>query len=72
MSLLAIDLPERDYAEMQAIAKARGVDVVALSQGVMSNFIQATRIEADFRAAAARGNTTDALAILDRLDKAAS
>ncbi|NCA72922.1 MAG: ribbon-helix-helix protein, CopG family [Sphingobacteriia bacterium] len=72
MSTLTIRLPDDTGKRLRALARSRGLSVNKLIEELSSQALAAWDTESHFRATAAMGDPSRALAILDRLDTADS
>lgn len=68
MSTLTIRLPDDTALRLKQLARARGQSMNKLIEELSAQALAAWDTENHFRALAATGNVTRALAILDRLD----
>lgn len=68
MSTLTIRLPDDTALRLKQLARARGQSMNKLVEELSAQALAAWDTENHFRALAATGNVTRALAILDRLD----
>ncbi len=68
MSILTIRLPDDTAQRLKALAKSRGLSRNKLIEQLSAHALAAWDTENHFRALAATGNVSRALAILDRLD----
>ncbi len=68
MSILTIRLPDDTAQRLKALAKSRGLSINKLVEQLSAHALAAWDTENHFRALAAAGNVSRALAILDRLD----
>ncbi len=69
MSTLTIRLPDDTAQRLKSLARSRGLSINKLMEELSAQAIAAFDVETRFRALAASGNATQALAILDRLDQ---
>ncbi|MFW5910743.1 MAG: ribbon-helix-helix protein, CopG family [Thiohalospira sp.] len=69
MTTLTIRLPEDKAERLKALAKSRGVSVNKLVEEMSTEALTAWDVESRFRAMAARADSQEALAVLDRLDR---
>lgn len=68
MSTLTIRLPDDTSARLKTLAKSRGLSMNKLIEQMSAQALAAWDTENHFRALAAQGDVSRALAILDRLD----
>lgn len=68
MSTLTIRLPDDTALRLKQLARARGQSMNKLVEELSAQALAAWDTENHFRALAATGNVTRALAILERLD----
>lgn len=68
MSTLTIRLPDDTALRLKQLARARGQSMNKLVEELSAQALAAWDTENHFRALAATGNVSRALAILDRLD----
>ena len=68
MSVLTIRLPDEKHERLKALAKARGMSLNKLIEELSTIALAEYDAETRFRALAARGNTQEGIAILDKLD----
>ena len=68
MSVLTIRLPDEKHERLKALAKARGMSLNKLIEELSTIALAEYDAETRFRALAARGNTKEGIAILDKLD----
>ena len=69
MSTLTIRLPDSTAERLKTLARSRGLSVNKLIEEMSAQALAAFDAETRFRTLAAQGNTAQALAILDRLDR---
>ena len=69
MSTLTIRLPDDTAERLKTLARSRKLSVNKLIEQMSIQAITAADVEVRFKALAARGDTGQALAILDRLDE---
>lgn len=69
MSTLTIRLPDDTAQRLKGLAQTRGLSINKLMEELSTQAIAAFDMETRFRTLAARGDATQALAILDRLDQ---
>ena len=72
MSTVTLRLPDEKHRRLKSLAKARRVSVNRLIDEWATIALAAHDAELRFRAMAARGNRSRALAVLDKLDSASS
>ncbi len=72
MSTLTIRMPDATHARLRDLARVRGVSINKLIEEMATATLAAHDAEVRFRLMAADGDPKQALAILDRLDAAAS
>lgn len=70
MSTLTIRLPDDTAERLKSLARSRGLSINKLVEELSAQALAAWDTENHFRAIAATGNVSEALAILDRLDTA--
>ena len=70
MSVMTIRLPDATHERLRALARARGVSLNKVVEDLATRALTEHDLEARFRARAARGDRSAALALLDRLDEA--
>ncbi|MEF8982617.1 CopG family transcriptional regulator [Thiohalorhabdus sp.] len=70
MTTLTIRLPNDKAERLKALAKSRGVSVNKLMEEMSTQALTEWDVESRFRAMAARADSREALAVLDRLDRA--
>jgi predicted DNA-binding protein len=68
MSTLTIRLPDNTAERLKSLARSRGLSTNKLVEELSAHALAAWDTENHFRALAATGNVSQALAILDRLD----
>lgn len=68
MSTLTIRLPDSTAERLKTLAQSRGQSVNKLIEEMSAQALAVFDAETRFRTVAAKGNTSRALAILDRLD----
>ena len=68
MSTLTIRLPDDTAERLKTLARSRKLSVNKLIEELSIQAITAADVEVRFKALAARGDMSQALAILDRLD----
>jgi predicted DNA-binding protein len=68
VSTLTIRLPDSTAERLKTLAQSRGQSVNKLIEEMSAQALAVFDAETRFRAFAAQGNATQALAILDRLD----
>jgi predicted transcriptional regulator len=68
MSTLTIRLPDDTAERLKTLARARKLSVNKLIEELSIQAITAADVEMRFKALATRGDASQALAILDRLD----
>ncbi len=68
MSTLTIRLPDDTAQRLKALAKSRGLSTNKLVEQLSTQALAAWDVENHFRALAASGDVSRALAVLDRLD----
>jgi predicted transcriptional regulator len=68
MSTLTIRLPEDTAQRLKSLAQSRGLSMNKLVEQLSAHALSAWDTENHFRAMAATGDVSKALAILDRLD----
>jgi hypothetical protein len=72
MSTVTLRLPDEKHRRLKSLAKARRVSVNKLIDEWATIALAAHDAEQRFRAMAARGNRSRAMALLDKLDAAGS
>lgn len=72
MSTVTLRLPDEKHRRLKSLAKARRVSVNKLIDEWATIALAAHDAELRFRAMAARGNRSRAIALLDKLDAAGS
>lgn len=70
MSTLTIRLPDDTAERLKSLARSRGLSTNKLVEEMSAHALAAWDTENHFRALAATGDVSKALAILDRLDAA--
>lgn len=70
MSTLTIRLPDNTADRLKSLARSRGLSVNKLVEEMSAQALAAWDTENRFRALAAQGDVSHALAILERLDEA--
>jgi predicted transcriptional regulator len=69
MSTLTVRLPGDTAQRLKNLAQVRGLNLNSLMEELSTQAIAAIDVETRFRTLAASGNSAQALAILERLDK---
>jgi predicted transcriptional regulator len=69
MRTLTLRLPDHTAARLKSLARSRGLSVNKLVEEMSAQALAAWDTENRFRALAAQGNVSQALAILERLDE---
>ena len=72
MGTLTIRLPEDQHERLRALAARRGISLNKLFEEFATRALTEFDVEARFRARAARGDPERGLALLDKIDAAAS
>ncbi len=68
MATLTVRLPDDKHKRLKALAQHRHISVNKLMEELSTQALAEFDSEIRFRALAAKGNVSDALGILDRLD----
>ena len=69
MATMTIRLPDEQHNRLKTLATRRGVSLNKLMEEFAIRILTETDAKTRFRLCAARGNVTEGLAVLDKLDK---
>lgn len=69
MATMTIRLPDEQHNRLKTLATRRGVSLNKLMEEFAIRILTETDAETRFHLRAARGNVTEGLAVLDKLDK---